>query len=181
MEILIMMINMFNFISESEGFKINTDIFETNVLNLAVVIGVLIYYGRSLLSDIIKNRKEIILRNLQEADNKFREASENLEFAKEKFQSAQLKADQIRTQGLSLASQTSKKLIESIEEDIKRLKETTLSAVRFEEEKSITEVCQKLNEFAFLKAIEILKKRLSSAVQRKIISQNTEKLSLFRK
>lgn len=37
-------INMF--ISEAEGFGINTDILETNVLNLAVVIGVLIYYGR---------------------------------------------------------------------------------------------------------------------------------------
>jgi hypothetical protein len=47
MEILI--VNIYNinmFISEAEGFGINTDIFETNVLNLAVVIGVLIYYGR---------------------------------------------------------------------------------------------------------------------------------------
>lgn len=41
--------NIFNinmFISEAKGFGINTDILETNVLNLAVVIGVLIYYGR---------------------------------------------------------------------------------------------------------------------------------------
>ncbi len=37
-------INMF--ISEAKGFGINTDILETNVLNLAVVVGVLIYYGR---------------------------------------------------------------------------------------------------------------------------------------
>lgn len=37
-------INMF--ISEVKGFGINTDIFETNILNLAVVVGVLIYYGR---------------------------------------------------------------------------------------------------------------------------------------
>lgn len=33
-------------IAEAENFGINTDIFETNVLNLSVVIGVLIYYGR---------------------------------------------------------------------------------------------------------------------------------------
>lgn len=39
-------INILNFISEIRGFGINTDIFETNVLNLSVVIGVLIYYGR---------------------------------------------------------------------------------------------------------------------------------------
>lgn len=39
-------INMLVFISETEGFGINTDLFETNILNLSIVIGVLIYYGR---------------------------------------------------------------------------------------------------------------------------------------
>ena len=39
-------INYFSFISSSEGFGFNTDIFETNILNLAVVLGVLVYYGR---------------------------------------------------------------------------------------------------------------------------------------
>lgn len=41
--------NIFNInmiIAEVGEFGINTDIFETNVLNLSVVIGVLIYYGR---------------------------------------------------------------------------------------------------------------------------------------
>lgn len=40
-------INAFAFISMSEGFGINTDIFETNILNLSVVIGTLVYYGRA--------------------------------------------------------------------------------------------------------------------------------------
>lgn len=39
-------INLINFIAEEESFGINTDIFETNILNLSVVIGVLVYYGR---------------------------------------------------------------------------------------------------------------------------------------
>jgi F-type H+-transporting ATPase subunit b len=39
-------INLFVLLSESKGFGINTDIFETNILNLSVVIGLLIYYGR---------------------------------------------------------------------------------------------------------------------------------------
>lgn len=39
-------INIFSFISNKEGFGINSDILETNILNLSVVIGVLIYYGR---------------------------------------------------------------------------------------------------------------------------------------
>lgn len=39
-------INMFVLVSNTESFGINTDLFETNILNLSVVIGVLIYYGR---------------------------------------------------------------------------------------------------------------------------------------
>lgn len=38
-------INIIGF-TASESFALNTDIFETNILNLSVVIGVLIYYGR---------------------------------------------------------------------------------------------------------------------------------------
>lgn len=34
------------FLSNHEGFGLNTDIFETNVINLSVVIGILVYYGR---------------------------------------------------------------------------------------------------------------------------------------
>lgn len=41
-------INFGYLISEHHGFGINTDLFETNVLNLAFVLGVLIYYGSSL-------------------------------------------------------------------------------------------------------------------------------------
>jgi hypothetical protein len=31
----------------SEGFGINTNLFETNILNLSVVIGALVYYGKA--------------------------------------------------------------------------------------------------------------------------------------
>ena len=43
-------INIFTIISELDNFGINTNLFETNILNLAVVSGVLVYYGRSAFS-----------------------------------------------------------------------------------------------------------------------------------
>jgi F-type H+-transporting ATPase subunit b len=47
-------INLINLFA-SNGFGFNTDIFETNILNLSVVIGVLIYYGRAIC--IVTNTK----------------------------------------------------------------------------------------------------------------------------
>lgn len=114
---------------------------------------------------------------MQEADNKFREASDNLAFAKKQFESSKSKAEQIRSQGFVLASQASKKLLEAIEDDINRMKDSTLATIRFEEEKSIAEVCNKLNYLAFSKAVEKLKKRLNSNLQKKIISQSIDRLS----
>lgn len=43
-------INILPLLSERSGFGINTDIFETNILNLSVVIGFLVYYGKIVFS-----------------------------------------------------------------------------------------------------------------------------------
>lgn len=168
---------MFDFISNAKGFGINYDIYETNILNLSVVIAVLIYYGRIVLVDLVNNHKSIVLKNLEEAEARIKEAEKNLSSAQKNFDMANLKSIEIAKQGSLLSSQTAKTLLENIEKDIQRLQLTSLSIVNFEQEKSITEVCQKLTDFSFKLAVEILNKRLNSNVQKKIFSQNIDKLS----
>lgn len=82
----------------------------------------------------------MILRVLQEAENKFNEAEKVLLSSKENLLVAQSRSEEIRSQAILLSKQTSKQLLDSIEEDIKRLKLMNLSFIRFEEEKSIVEV-----------------------------------------
>lgn len=117
------------------------------------------------------------MRNLQEAENKFKEAEENLSFAKKNFEIAKSKAEQIRNQGTILSTQTAKSILEAIEEDIKRFKSANLSIIKLEEEKSISQLCQKLTKLAFANAVEKLNNRLNAAYHKKIISQNIDKLS----
>lgn len=49
-------VNFFSIISETETFGLNTDLFETNILNLSVVIGVLVYYGRIAISSSLNDK-----------------------------------------------------------------------------------------------------------------------------
>lgn len=170
-------INIFTFIANSKGFGINTDLFETNVLNLSVVVGTLIYYGKIALGDLIKNRKETVVKNLKELENKVKESEEILALAKANLETAKIKSEQIRQQGTNLSIQTSKSILYAIEEDIKRLRNVNLSTIKMEEKKSLSEVCQKLSSFAFKKAGEIINKRLNSKFHRKLVSKNIEKLS----
>lgn len=171
-------INYFSLLSSSEGFGFNTDIFETNVLNLAVVIGVLIYYGRIVLNDLIVGRKTTILKSLKEAEIKFNEAEKNLSLAKNNLIASEAKVNDIRNQTQILSKNAVKNLMDLLEEDIKRLQSVNLSYIRFEEEKSIGEVCENLSQSAFKIALEKLNKRLNSNLQKKIISQNLYKLNL---
>ena len=64
------------------GFGLNTNLFETNVLNLAVVVGVVVTVVGDALSTLLKQRRETILSTLQEADNKAIESKNRLDEAK---------------------------------------------------------------------------------------------------
>lgn len=77
-----------------------------------------------------------------------------------------------------LSAQTAKALLDLVEQDIKRLKQTNISTIKLEEEKSISEICQKLSQAALSNAIEKLNKKINPSIQKKFISQNIEKLSL---
>jgi len=170
--VIVSNINTFASVAESEGFGINTDLIETNVLNLAVVIGVLVYFGKDIVSDTLKTRKEAILKSLQDADNKFQEATDKLNEAKKQFEFAKVKAEEIRAQGLVTADKSSKKLLARVEDDIKRLEDSKAATLRFEEEKAITEVCEKVSRLALEQAVENLNKRLDPALQKRIIQLN---------
>lgn len=149
---------------------------ETNVINLSVVIGVLVFFGKDILNESLKARKESILKSLQDVDNKLQEATDKLNNAKKQFELAKSKSEEIRSQGLVLASQTSQKLLERIDEDVKRLEETKTATIRFEKEKAITEVCQKVSQLAMENAIQKLSGCLNSDLKKQFIKRS---MSLF--
>jgi len=124
----------------AEGFGLNFDIIETNILNLGVVIGVVVYLGSDVLTSLLNERKEKILSTLKSANERFVEAEQKLAEAKQKVQIAQGKAVEIREQGNLTAAQTTKNLVERTEEEIKRLEESKQATVRFEEEKALSQV-----------------------------------------
>ena len=61
-----------------QEFGINTNILETNIINLTVVIGVLIYVGGDVLNSLLKTRKENILKSLTDAEQKYQETLDAL-------------------------------------------------------------------------------------------------------
>ena len=64
--------------SAEGGFGLNVDILEANVVNLAIVIGILFYFGRGFLSTTLGTRSSAIEKALNEAELKRAETAKLL-------------------------------------------------------------------------------------------------------
>lgn len=177
LNLMITNINLFTMISNHETWGINTDLFETNIINLSVVIGLLIFYGRITLSDIVNNRKEIILRNLQEAENKAKESEEMLALARSNYERAEITKEKILAQGLKSCNLAKETLYATLETDLARLKEATSFTLKLKEKKYFFDLYDDILDSSFSLATKNFSKVLSNKrFRKKKFLQKTERL-----
>ena len=161
------------------SFGINTNILETNIINLAVVIGFLVYVGGDVLTSTLETRKELILKSLKDAEEKFQKTELDLAKAKEELALASNKADEIRVQSKKTLVERNSFLVERASNDIKRLEESQEITIRLEEEKVLKQLCSQFSQLALSEAVLKVRKRLSKdlLLQRQIIDVNISLLS----
>jgi len=121
------------------GFGINTDIFETNILNLAVVIGVVVTFVGGNLTAILDERKNTIVNNLQEATQRALEAQEKLNQARTQLEAAKTKAQEIRQEGVSRAAQEINTVVSQHEIRLAKLDEFKGETLSFYQQKAFKE------------------------------------------
>ena len=145
-------------------FGFNTNILETNVLNLAVVLAIVITYVGDALRGLLANRKQTILNNFREADQRASEAQERLNQARLQLEKAKTKADEISQQAIFTVDQEKKQIILQTQEDIKRLSILQQETLKFEQQKAQNELAQKLVRLALHQVREKLNQRLNSSI-----------------
>lgn len=145
-------------------FGFNTNILETNVLNLAVVLAIVITYVGDALRGLLANRKQTILNNFREADQRASEAQDRLNQARLQLEKAKTKADEITKQAVFTVDQEKKQIISQTQEDIKRLSILQQETLKFEQQKAQNELAQKLVRLALHQVREKLNQRLNSSI-----------------
>jgi F-type H+-transporting ATPase subunit b len=148
----------------AQHFGFNTNILETNVLNLAVVLTVVVTYVGDALRGLLANRKQNILNNFREADQRASEAQERLNQARLQLEQAQAKATQIRDQALVTIEQEKNQIVRQNQDDIKRLSVLQQETLQFEQQKAQNELAQKLVRLALHQVREKLTQRLNSSI-----------------
>nr|YP_009692066.1 ATP synthase CF0 subunit I [Microrhizoidea pickettheapsiorum]QEG77699.1 ATP synthase CF0 subunit I [Microrhizoidea pickettheapsiorum] len=146
-----------------EGFGINTNILETNVINLAVVISVLFFLGKDVLSSLLEERKKKIVQSLNDVEIRFQEAQAKCEDAKANLNISKQKATEIESQSRQAADQSRLAAIQRAESEILRIEGSKTSTLSIEKKKLLSEMRVLLTNGAIEKAFQKLKKDRSTA------------------
>jgi F-type H+-transporting ATPase subunit b len=121
------------------GFGINTNIFETNIINLAVVVGIAISFVGNNLTALLEDRKKTILNNLQEANQRATDAQEKLNAARAQLELAKKKAQEIREEGVKRATLEINTVVSQHELRLAKLQEFKQETLQFYQQKAFKE------------------------------------------
>nr|YP_009589433.1 ATP synthase CF0 subunit I [Selaginella doederleinii]QBL76016.1 ATP synthase CF0 subunit I [Selaginella doederleinii] len=141
-------------LSTAGGFALNTNPLETNLINSGVVLALLVYLGRGVLSNLLNNRERTILNAIRDAEDRYKEAADRLDQARARLLRARVRADDIRMNGLSRVQRAKRDPANAADGDLERLEESKNATIRFEEQRAIEQVRQQAARLALERALK---------------------------
>ena len=150
--------------------------FETNVINLAVVIFGLYKFLPSFLGGMLERRRSAILVDLKDAEDRLNKATHSLAEAKQELASAELKAEKIRndckTRAEAIRLDSEKRTVE----EMARIKQGAASDLNAEAARVSTQLRREAARLAIEKALASLPKKLDQASQEEFLSQSIKNM-----
>nr|YP_009470134.1 ATP synthase CF0 subunit I [Fritillaria tortifolia]YP_009470217.1 ATP synthase CF0 subunit I [Fritillaria walujewii]YP_009470300.1 ATP synthase CF0 subunit I [Fritillaria pallidiflora]AVF91857.1 ATP synthase CF0 subunit I [Fritillaria tortifolia]AVF91940.1 ATP synthase CF0 subunit I [Fritillaria walujewii]AVF92106.1 ATP synthase CF0 subunit I [Fritillaria pallidiflora]QJE35904.1 ATP synthase CF0 subunit I [Fritillaria pallidiflora]QJE36072.1 ATP synthase CF0 subunit I [Fritillaria pallidi len=163
------------------SFGFNTDILATNPINLSVVLGVLIFFGKGVLNDLLDNRKQRILSTIRNSEELRKGAIEQLERARARLRKVEIEADEYRMNGYSDIEREKVNLIKATSESLERLENYKNETLHFEQQRAINQVRQRVFQQALQRALGTLNSCLNNELHLRTISANINTLGAMEK
>nr|YP_009682354.1 ATP synthase CF0 subunit I [Avena eriantha]YP_009683026.1 ATP synthase CF0 subunit I [Avena ventricosa]YP_009683194.1 ATP synthase CF0 subunit I [Avena clauda]AXF81824.1 ATP synthase CF0 subunit I [Avena eriantha]AXF82664.1 ATP synthase CF0 subunit I [Avena ventricosa]AXF82832.1 ATP synthase CF0 subunit I [Avena clauda]QNA49026.1 AtpF [Avena eriantha]QNA49110.1 AtpF [Avena ventricosa] len=154
------------------SFGLNTDILATNLINLTVVVGVLIFFGKGVLKDLLDNRKQRILSTIRNSEELRRGTIEQLEKARVRLQKVELEADEYRMNGYSEIEREKENLINATSISLEQLEKSKNETLYFEKQRAMNQVRQRVFQQAVQGALGTLNSCLNTELHFRTIRAN---------
>jgi F-type H+-transporting ATPase subunit b len=158
------------------GFGLDSNLLETNLLNLAILIGVLVFYGSKVLKNVLNERRLQIADAIQEAEERQRKAATALEKERQKLTQAQAEAERIYQRAKDRAAALADEITEKSRQDMERLKETAAADLSREQERVIAQLNKQIVQITLDKAESQLKEQVNEDIQHLLIDRSIAQL-----
>jgi F-type H+-transporting ATPase subunit b len=158
--------------AEGHGFGLNFDILETNLINLSIVIGVLIYFGRGFLGNALTERRSQIESAIQEAEQRKKEAAAALADQQQKLAQAQAEASRIRAAAEESAKAAKQEILDQATQEIERMRASAAQDLESQQERIVRELRQQVAAMAMEQVEARLKSGLNDHAQQQLIDRS---------
>ncbi|NJN72063.1 MAG: F0F1 ATP synthase subunit B [Limnothrix sp. RL_2_0] len=158
------------------GFHLNFDIFEANLVNLAIIVGLLVVYGKKFISNLLDERKAKIVADLEDAEARAKAAQESLTKAQKDLEQAQLQATTIRDEAKVSAAKAKEQVLIKGREEIEKLKASAVKELDTEQAKVMVELKQRITQLALEKVESQLRSDLDESAQSRLIDRSISQL-----
>lgn len=155
-------------------FGLNFNLLETNIINLAIVIAILVYFGKGVLGKTLGDRQAAIATEIKEAEDRKQAAATRLADEQQKLAKAQEEAKRIVTDAEVRAKQAKEQILAQAKVEIERLKATAGQDTLAQEERVSLEVRQRIAELALKQVESELQQRVATnqSAQQQLIDRS---------
>jgi len=177
MHLLNQTLNNFSTQISDLSIGLNPDIFETNVINITILLGGVIYLGSNALSASLSERQQKIVGAIQEAEERLQQAVARLAESEKQLAQAQIVIDSITTDAQKTAQQVKTGILNDGKLEIERLTVAAKSQIVTVEAKVRKQISDYVVSLALKRVTLQLEGKLTSDLQQQIIDRNISKLS----
>tara|TARA_B100000900_G_scaffold230105_1_gene195402 strand:- start:5047 stop:5559 length:513 start_codon:yes stop_codon:yes gene_type:complete len=162
----------------TDGFGLNLNLFETNVINWAVVIFGLYKFLPGFLGKMLQKRREGILLELKDAEARLEKATTAFDKAKSDLSLAKDKANQIKADSFKRSEAIKMESEKRAIEEMARIKQSAISDESSEASRAIAQLRKEAVELAIKKALESLPSKLDQATQENLVNQSINNIEM---
>ncbi len=154
------------------GFGFNFNILETNLINLTIIIGVLIYFGRTAVGQTLLTRRQEIENAIKEAEERQRKAASALAEQQQNLAAATATAEKIRQQAAERAEVMKGEILAKADQDILRLQATAAADLEAEQARVIAELRRRVVALAMQQVEGQIQNELNDDLQHRLIERS---------
>ena len=167
---------IFTLVAETKTIHLNSDVLESGVINILILVAILIYLGRDFLGGALEERQEQIIQAVQDAEEKLTAANIRLTEAEKQLTQAQVIISEIQKETVN----TKKNLLESdsseIDQELSIRFNRAFVTLNSREQVVFTEIKQQIIRLTLKQVISKIQSKLGSTTKSRLIDNNIAQL-----
>ena len=161
---------------ETEGFGLNSDILETNIINIIILIALLVYVLGNFLKENLTLRQTYIVNAIQECEKRLNEANARLQEAESQWIQTQISLKQITSQIKQSTMSLAQSANSQAHQDLLQYYSNCVMILKYRQQEVFFDIKKQVSQLALNQVKVKLQSQLNKADQALIIENAINRL-----